>query len=65
MSVFEDIKTGLNQAIDYEKGKGKAKVTVVAIFPVANLIALISSAENWSTGKIATTVTFALPLPFS
>ena len=32
--VFDDIKEGLNQAIDYEKGNGKAKVTVVAIFPI-------------------------------
>jgi len=24
-SLFEDLKEGLNQAIDYEKGKGKAK----------------------------------------
>lgn len=23
MSIFDDIKTGLNQAIDFEKGKGK------------------------------------------
>ena len=22
MSIFDDIKTGLNQAIDFEKGKG-------------------------------------------
>lgn len=33
MSVFKDIKTGLNQAIDHEKGKGKARVTVITIFP--------------------------------
>ena len=26
MSIFDDIKTGLNQAIDFEKGKGKARV---------------------------------------
>ena len=34
MSVFEDIKTGLDQAIEYEKGKGKAKITVMSINPV-------------------------------
>lgn len=36
MSIFDDIKTGLNQAIDFEKGKGKgkARVTVMTIHPV-------------------------------
>ncbi len=34
MNVFEDIKTGLNQAIDYEKGKVTAKVTVLEILPI-------------------------------
>lgn len=34
MSVSDDIKTGLNQAISFEKGKGKAKVTVMTIHPV-------------------------------
>lgn len=34
MSIFDDIKAGLNQAIDYEKGKGKAKVTVLTVHPV-------------------------------
>ncbi|GEM_PF-3927756 len=33
MSIFDDIKTGLNQAIDYEKGKGVAKVTVFSVQP--------------------------------
>ena len=34
MSLFNDIKIGLNQAIDYEKGIGKAKVTVLSVQPV-------------------------------
>lgn len=50
MSVFEDIKTGLNQAIEYEKGKGKAKVTVVAIFPVDQFSAADIKAIRIATG---------------
>ena len=50
MSVFEDIKTGLNQAIEYEKGKGKAKVTVVAIFPVDQFSAADIKAIRLATG---------------
>ncbi len=34
MSVFDDIKTGLEQAIAYEKGTCKAKTTVLRIAPV-------------------------------
>ncbi len=34
MSLFDDIKTGLNEAIEYEKGKKKAKVTVLSIAPL-------------------------------
>ena len=34
MSVFEDIKTGPEQAIAYEKGACKAKTTVMHIAPV-------------------------------
>lgn len=34
MEICDDIKTGLNQAIDFEKGKGKARVTVMTIHPV-------------------------------
>ena len=50
MSAFEDIKTGLNQAIEYEKGKGKAKVTVVAIFPVDQFSAADIKAIRIATG---------------
>ena len=34
MSFFDDIKTGLGQAIEYEKGNLKAKTTVRSIAPV-------------------------------
>jgi len=34
MTVFDDIKTGLEQAIAYEKGKGTAKVTKLSVEPL-------------------------------
>ncbi len=34
MSVFDDIKLGLEQAIEYEKGNLSAKKTVLSIAPV-------------------------------
>ena len=34
MGIFDDIKTGLEQAIDYEKGNLKANTTVLRIAPV-------------------------------
>ena len=34
MKLFDDIKTGLDQAIAYEKGELKAKTTVLTIEPV-------------------------------
>ncbi len=34
MGVFDDIKTGLGQAIDYEKGKLNAKAVTLSIQPV-------------------------------
>ena len=33
-SLFEDLKTGLEEAIDYEKGQGKAKTRTLMIAPV-------------------------------
>ena len=33
-SLFEDLCEGLQEAIDYEKGKGKAKTTTFVIAPV-------------------------------
>jgi len=34
MGIFDDIQTGLEQAIEYEKGTLKAKTTVLSIAPV-------------------------------
>lgn len=34
MGVFDDIKTGLAQAIEYEKGNLKAKTTILSVAPV-------------------------------
>lgn len=34
MGVFDDIKTGLGEAIAYEKGELKAKATTLSIAPV-------------------------------
>ena len=33
-TIFEDLREGLQQAIDFEKGTGKAKTTVFMISPV-------------------------------
>lgn len=35
MSIFDEIKTGLNEAIEFEKGNLKAKTTTLYIEPVA------------------------------
>ena len=34
MSIFDDIKTGLEQAIEYEKGNLKAKTTTLTVEPI-------------------------------
>ncbi len=34
MCIFDDIKTGLNEAIEYEKGNLKVKTTTITIAPV-------------------------------
>lgn len=34
MNVYEDIKLGLNQAIEFEKGSKKAKTTLLEIAPL-------------------------------
>lgn len=36
MNLFDDIKTGLGQAIEYEKGNLKAKTTTLTVEPVEN-----------------------------
>lgn len=33
-SLFEDLKQGLEEAIEYEKGKGKARVRIYSIVPI-------------------------------
>ena len=39
MSIFEEIKTGIEEAIAYERGTLKAKKTVLSIAPVARFSA--------------------------
>lgn len=39
MSVFDEIKTGLNEAIEYEKGNLKANTKTLAITPVEEFTA--------------------------
>ena len=34
MSLFDEIKTGLNEAIEYDKGNLKAKTTTLSVEPV-------------------------------
>lgn len=36
MNLFDDIKTGLGQAIEFEKGNLKAKTTTLTVEPVEN-----------------------------
>lgn len=31
MSMFEDVKTGLNEAIEYERGNLQAKTTMLSV----------------------------------
>lgn len=37
MNVFEGITTGLNEAVDYEKGSGSARTVRLAVAPVPDL----------------------------
>lgn len=39
MTVFEEIKAGLEQAIEYERGNLKARTTVISIEPLAHYTA--------------------------
>ncbi len=39
MSVFDDIKVGLNEAIEYEKGKIKANTRIISVTPVEEFTA--------------------------
>ncbi len=50
MSIFDDIKTGLSEAIEYEKGNLKAKTTTITIAPIMTFAPVeIKSIRN-STG---------------
>lgn len=50
MSLFDEIKTGLNEAIEYEKGNIKAKSTTLSVEPVGRFTSSeIKSIRN-STG---------------
>lgn len=55
MSLFDDIKTGLNQAIAFEQGKEKGKITVLSIHPVDRF-----SAEEIKQIRMDTGMTQAL-----
>nr|DAQ86948.1 MAG TPA: putative transcriptional regulator [Caudoviricetes sp.] len=50
MSVFDDIKTGLNQAIKYEQSALKAKTTTLEIAPLDTFDALEIKIIRQSTG---------------
>lgn len=39
MNVFESIMTGLNDAVDYEKGEGKARTVKLTVAPVPDFSA--------------------------
>lgn len=50
MCIKNDIKTGLNQAIDYEKGKIKSKTTTLTIIPVESFTPIEIKAIRLETG---------------
>jgi len=50
MDVFEDIKIGLNQAIDYENKKLTAKTTTLQIAPIENFTPQEIKAIRHNTG---------------
>lgn len=58
MTVFDDIKKGLNEAIEYEKGVLPARTTVLEIAPVESFNAQEIKRIRQSTGL--TQKTFAL-----
>lgn len=57
MGVFEDIKLGLEQAIEYEKGNLKAKKTTLSILPLESFTSTEIKAIRKNTGL--TQVSFA------
>lgn len=50
MNLFEDIKTGLEQAIEYEKGELKVKTKTIKILPVSHFDAKEIRAIRIMTG---------------
>ena len=46
MSVYDEIKTGLTEAIEYEKGETKAKETKIVIKKTKDGVTLTSLFEN-------------------
>ncbi len=57
MSVYESIITGLNEAIEYEKGKGKARVMKCTVAPIpdftAEEIKVLRQTLNMAQGTFA------------
>lgn len=50
MSLFDEIKEGLNQAIEYEKGNLKAKATIRTIRPLEKFTSVEIKEIRRSTG---------------
>ncbi len=50
MNVFEEIKTGLNEAIEYEKGNFKANSKILSITPLEEFSAAEIKEIRKSTG---------------
>ena len=57
MSIFDDIKTGLEQAIEYENGTLKAKKTTISVAPLEKFTSADIKQIRKSTGM--TQVLFA------
>ena len=49
-SIFDDIKTGLNQAIEYEQGKLNARTTTMEIAPLSTFESSEIKSIRQSTG---------------
>ncbi len=57
MSLFDEIKTGLNEAVEYEKGCLKAKTTTLSIEPVSVFIS--SEIKSIRNSTVLTQILFA------
>ena len=49
MGVFDDIKVGLEQAIEYEKGNLKAKKTTLSVLRFMGVS--VKTVEAWEAGR--------------